>query len=527
MLARVFTSLALLLLGATALFARDDIPETALSSPLDAAIFLNSKNDRAVDPEWLAESLFIARRYDDIRVVANNARNDYERFLILAKTGSKLLDLGERATALTFINEAYEIAKRDGDWSDSQSKWLLPSMIRLGKDGEAREVIGFEEDNEDKARLVLSGAETYLKIERDAEAREWLKLADEMRPSLDDVYLSFLATMYQKLKMKAEAVSVVETIVERAEQETDKNRRAQTYARLAVLFVKFNDWSLAERYWSRYEREADFEDILGYAIALSENGRPETATAHFSRLESDTEGLRRSGKWLVDYYVRKERIPKALRIAKMISSDVDSYEQQKALMAIADYYLRKGHNPRAIEIINYAFDRARRIVYSHRTQDSIGASPGSRKGQYLNAIADRLIELKMFDRALEVRMAIEADHDLARESLAKGFMNYAKQMVQSLPRGRINSLIARSNQLVKDDDHCSIEIKIATAEIHALLNEKTKAAELLSEAILLGVESCCYEEEALLFAGQVFETYKLQSTPELKNALLTLINDQI
>lgn len=58
-----------------------------------------------------------------------------------------------------------------------------------------------------------------------------------------------------------------------------------------------------------------------------------------------------------------------------------------------------------------------------------------------------------------------------------------------------------------------------TAEIYALIGEKTKASEFLAKAVAEGKESCCYEFGFLLGAGKVFERQKLKADANIQKAL--------
>ncbi len=136
-----------------------------------------------------------------------------------------------------------------------------------------------------------------------------------------------------------------------------------------------------------------------------------------------------------------------------------------------------------------------------------------------------MIELHLYDRALTVSMTIEADHDGARESLATNLIAFAKLRARALPKSEILSLITRATGLVKDSDYYSLEIKVRSAEIYAMLNERRKATDLLAEATLAGIDSCCYEDDFLISSGQVFDRYKLQTTPNMQVALLAVIEN--
>lgn len=502
----------------------DDIPKAARTNPLDCAIYLTSIDKDAIDEDRLADALFEVGRYSDFLQLAKQEENTYSRFSLLAAYGQKLLDAGNKRVAISLVQNAYEVLKNDEDWSHRDAKILLSAFIRLNKDAEVREMIDNQSDDEDKAILILVAAETYLKIGRKAEAIKWLTMADAAQTAYKQIdYLFIIADLYQKLGMNSEALSELKAIALRAEQETDLEIRNYIILQTIPVYVKLREWQIADKYWNEYGDHASFIEIFRYAAALSHSAKKEDATKYLLLLENDADGLRYSGRELVQFYIDNQQIEKAEGIAKLISTENDSYEQQMAFMSVADIYIRSGNRPKAIEILDHAFERARQIVYSHRTQDSIGASPGSRKGIFLREISKRFIEMRLYDQAVTVAIAIEADHHGARESLATNLVAFAKLRARALPKTQVPSLIARATELVKDSDYYSLDIKVRSAEVYAILNERRKATDLLGEVILAGIDSCCYEDDFLIASGQIFDRYKLQTTPNMQAALLAVI----
>ncbi|MGQ0542700.1 MAG: hypothetical protein ACT4O9_12735 [Blastocatellia bacterium] len=418
----------------------DDIPKLAHANPLDCALYINSIKRDAIDENRLADALFEARRYSDLLELAKQEKKSRFRFSLLVTYGHKLLDAGNTKLALSFLQNAYEVFKNDEEWSHREARLLLSAFIRLNKHAEVREIIDHQSDDEEQAILILSAAETYLKVGRKAEAINWLTKADLVQSSFEQVdFLFVIANLYHKLGMNSEALSELKTITLRAEQETDLEIRNYIILDTLPVYVKLREWHLAEKYWNEYGDQASFYKIFRYAVALYGSGRKVQATRYLSLLENDLEGLRQSGRQLVSFYLDNGQIEKASEIATLISTENDSYEQQMAFMSVADIYIKSGNRPKAIEILDFAFERARQIVYSHRIQDSIGASPGSRKGQYLHEISERLIKLQLYDRAFAVSMAIEADHDRARESLATSLVAFAKLRARTLPKPQLLS----------------------------------------------------------------------------------------
>lgn len=341
----------------------------------------------------------------------------------------------------------------------------------------------------------------------------------------DQDYLLLIATVYSKIDKPDTANKILERIEKAAVIMTDENERNRIFLGLMSAYLQNNQSEKAFALWQQYGDVNDGDDVLFFAKSVLDFKGFDAAAPYLLQIRQNPEFVRRNGDKLVDIYLRQNDVETAVSIAKTMSEDNDSYDQQKAFMLIADWFIKNGKNNSAIEILNFAYQRAGKIVYVHNPQDSIGASSGSRKEIYLGHIYRKLIDLKQFDRAFAVFSSINSEHIFSREFFAEHLVDFAKLQINSLPHKKIVELLAKAQNIVKDDDYHEIDIKIRTADVYAAMNEKTKAVKLLNQALAEGQESCCYEEMILLQVAKVFESNNLKADAQMKQVLSEYISE--
>ncbi len=228
---------------------------------------------------------------------------------------------------------------------------------------------------------------------------------------------------------------------------------------------------------------------------------------------------------LVKAYSKLNDIENAIQTAKNISLEDDSYDQQGALMSIADKFIESGKNDAALGILDLAFQKARRVGETHRTQDSNGASPLTRKIIYLRNIQDRYLKLKRFDKIQQLFGVFKTRHEFIKNFLAESYLTLAEAQLKTLPVKKLNELLVHAQNSAagsKDDDDGYAQIKTAidVADIYAKLGNRSKAVELLTNSVKLANEEEFWSlGQVLVSAGRVFAENNLKATPQMKKLL--------
>ena len=505
-----------------------DLRKKAETNPLDCALYLLAKDKNFVDTDNLARTFLEVRRFDDALRVFDFEENSYSKFMWLSHYGKKLLEENRRDEANKFFTKAFVVLRDEEKWAgENRLPDFVSGLIQLNRSAEALEVLEHQKYDDDKAEIFISFADTYLKLGQTDKAIKALQTAFELRNSFEDSDNLFLiARLYAKLKQFDEALKVLKHIENDAVQITDTDDRHAVFLRLIPVYLQINQKERAYQTWQQNGDLSDSADVFSFASFLIENGNVEMAKPYLLQLADDKEFLGgRYGEGFVRLQLKLNDLETASTIARTMSDENDDYFQQEALMLVADRFIAEGKNDSALEILDFAFGRARKIVYEHNPMDSVGASSGSRKEIYLGHIFERLMKLKQFDKAFLVFNAIDSEHHFARDFLAGHMVEFAKQQTKTLPRKKIYTFLAEAQNIVKDEEYHSIDITLRSAEVYAQMGEKAKAVEMLTKVLEEALESCCYDDDFLLSAGKVFEQNKLKADANMKKVLLKFIID--
>jgi tetratricopeptide (TPR) repeat protein len=520
--------LGIFLLLSNFVLAGDDLRKKAEDSPLDCALYLSSTGEVDFDQDRLASALFSAKRYDDVfQVLSQENRFDLGTASYLA---DQLLKQGDKSNAEKFISKVLEKVTED-DSGSRELRNFIGVLIAAGHFAEVDEIIA-KLDNEYpdyQAKLYLAAANACQKSGRPEKALEYLEQVYKLRDSLEETYDRIqLAELYAKLGKDEQVAALIEQIETRALKSTDKNEPNITFMQLVPLYFATGRSDKGMERWQQYHALTDTSDNSVIAKALIGQSRIEEALPYLQQMALDHE---QSGTWLVETYLKLNDTENAVHYAKNISSEDDSYNQQSALISIADKFIETGKTEAALNILDFAFQKARRVGETHRTEDSEGASPLTRKVVYIRNILGRYIKLKRFDKAQQLFGAFKTRHEFIQKSLAESYIMLAEAQLKTLPAKKLNELLAQAQNAVasngKDNDsYAEIKTAIDVADIYAKLGDRAKAVELLANSLKRANEEEFWSlDQALIWAGKVFEEDKLKATPKLRKILREIIGD--
>ena len=506
------------------LFAQD-LRKKAEESPLDCALYLLSKDENAVNEENLTRVFFEVGRFDDALRAIEFDESSSSKFLWLSFYGGKLIEQNKLNEANKFLTKAFALLPEE-EWSDSNITEFVSSLIKLGRLPEVFETVKNQDDDEDKAKLLILIAENFMKTGQSEKLKTILPEAQKLVENpKDSEKLLQITLLYAKLKQFDKSREILKLIEPSdfsgsSEIEAENNRRELLFPLLRV-HLELGEIEKAFEIWNQHNSSYFYEFSL-FINDLIAYGYKDKAALLIFQMQSDKEQLRRDGNEVVEAYLKIGDIEKAIFISRTMSDDDDNFWQQNSFITLADRFIAEGKNEAALEILDFAFQRARKIVFQHEALQSIGASSGTRKVIYYRNIYNRLMKLREYKKAFEVINSISSDHELAKEFFAEHLVDFAAQQAKTLPRKKIYELLTKAQNIVKDEDDESdgyfLNIKILSADVYAQIGEKATAVKMLGEVLQT-------DEDFLISAGKVFEQNNLKADANMRRVLRQLIED--
>ena len=512
----------LILLATVSLFSQN-ARRQAEHHPLDAAFYLLAKDENRANGELLTRTLFEVGRYPDALRAIEAEDNSYTKFMRLSFYGRRLIEENKRREAGLFLTKAFAVLRDEEEWAhEDRLDDFIVDLIRLERAPEALEVIKHQ-DEEDRPPLQLAAAEAFIEQGRLEKAGAMLPAAlaaaQKNKDHTNGLRVALLYARAGQPDKAREILAAAEPAILSREIEDERERRRMLPAALAV-YLQLGETERAFRLWNRAGAPNDLSEYSPFIRQLIVYGYRAQVLPLLARMRFEKEEFARSGHEIVEAYLKIGDVNSALAAAREMSDEPDAYWQQTALMAVADRFIADGDQTAALNVLNFAFERARPIVFAHEPQQSNGASAGTRKVIYLRGIYERLMKLRQYEKARAALDAVGSDHRIARQFLYNGLMDFAGRQLKTLPRAKIAQLLDEAQKLVKgDDEYQTMESKLRAAEIHTQLGEKRRAVGLLAEVLTLAKASCCYEDDFLIAAGKVFEERGLKADERLKKVL--------
>jgi tetratricopeptide (TPR) repeat protein len=518
------------LLFAISAVSAQDLRKKAEENPLNLAFYLLTKDRSNIDAEKLADAFLEVGRYDDA-LRAIDLESEYSRELWLVSRLSLLVKQGKKAKANLLLDKIFQIARQNNQsLNDVSPEYLAPSFIKLNRMEEALSLYDFSEADEvgmwvKMARACYEANQTENALKILPKTFEFANA--EQKAEIIELYARLKQTeKAEKMLAEFEPTAFVEAKIDAADERVIYQPRDVLFP-LINTYLALGKVEQALIVWQQYGENDNDYYFIRLIDALIEFGYRDKANIYLAQIHSNDDMLATAGADIVERHLKLDNVEFALKLAKTMSDENDDYRQQKALMSVADRLIADGKNEIALEILDFAFNKARKIVFEHDPMASIGASSGSRKAIYLRNIYERMMRLKQFDRAYATINAIGSDHWIAIQFIAESSFDFIERQIKTLPRPKIYEILAKMETLFTEDDreYFSIEIKLLSAKIHLQTGGRAKAFELLVKVLEEAKESCCYEDDFLLSVGILFERNKLQANPNIKKVLRKFIVD--
>lgn len=525
----------IILLGVSVINFAQVTESQAIENPLDCAFYLQLKekpDDRIwSDIQSLAYFYFQVGKFG--KVIQTIQLLEDKGLIVdeFVRYSNELIEQKNFAVANRFLDKSFRNLDRKNYPRESTLAQLAKNLVTLNREKEAFDIANKFADKEEVVSISLSIAKSFLKANKFKALNEFIKQDSFPKHSSDYDIQAEIALIYAKVNQAEKAKKVIKYLQKNAfdglvEVKLD-NAQRRILPLLWKVNLELNEVDKAFEIFNQYDNNENYFVTFQFISDLISFQHYPQAIKLLHQLENNKQKFDNFGSRIVEAYLKLGNIDYAVSIAKSISDQEDNYGQQAAFIHLANSFINAGEIKKADEILDFAFQRARKIVYRHETMESVGSSSGSRKQIYLRQIADKYIFLKEYQKAYLVIKSINSDHHFAKEFVAENLIKLAKIQVKTLPKKEIENLLTEANSVFSADeeDYSSNLIKALSAEVYARLGAKTKATDMLAEVLKFGRESCCYENNLLLTVGKIFEQNELQPTLNLKKVLKTIIED--
>lgn len=502
----------------------DELRRRALTNPLDTALFLKERDQDRGSTEQLAGAFFDAKRYDDtIRALRLETSFALVWLVVYAE---KLLDKGDRADAEKFIAAALAGLDPD-DWSSSYGgRDLLKLMVRTGHDREIAEIMELRKDGDDKADLYLTLVRAYSEAGNPDKTQMFVELFEQAGDSTDRLAPYFVAEAYERVKDRDAALKVLERYETETLLNPNQGLRDEGLMLLVERYFRLGDDTKAWELWRQVSNMGDNNTLLTLVQTLVSTGRYDAAKSYLPRLENDSAFLAQNGYAIAEAYLKMGDLDAASRVAVGMSDDDDDYDQQRTLMLVADHYYSAGDRDAALKLVDLTFSKARRVRETHRQEDSNGASPLTRKIQYLGAIFDRYATFGRYDRAAAAIHSFSTDHQFGREFTAMKLVNLAERQAKTPDHRALMKLLDEALSIANEpniEGYYDDEIDMVVAGAYAKLGESSKAFSLMNKLIKNSFEGDGSLADRLSAAGAIMETNRLQADLAMRKLLRKIV----
>jgi hypothetical protein len=519
----------LLLLAVLTLPVRaDELRQRALNDPLDCALYSFEHDENHGMSDELYRAFFDAKRYDDTLRAIRLEGDGCNQMLWLAHYAEQLIEAGDPGNAEKFVARALEVL-RESDWWTGHLFELTRALALLGRDQDIDAILAHQDSDESRGNVVRGAASGYSKTgnkERTlAYGKLWLQLDDEEQNRVRPI---FLPEYYLNVNAVEEALALMKLVEADAVSNLEEGFRNEQLMSLVRLYLRLGKDEKAWDLWHQVGDATNPYTLLNFTKMLVAAGRNSDARPLLVQLEGNRGFSQHEGDDLAELFLKIGDVDAAARITREMSDDDDNYDQQRALMLLADRYMSDRDTSAALGTVDLALQKARRVGETHRTQDSNGASPLTRKRSYLHAIINRYFKLGRFDRALAAINSFKTDHQFAREFVALSLVDLAEHQVGLRDRRPILKLLDQAIQITKEkaiEGYSDGRILMSVAGAYAKMGEQDRALALMARIIRTPFEDSDSPTDELIEAGVIFEKNQLTANAEMRRLLRQIVED--
>lgn len=363
---------------------------------------------------------------------------------------------------------------------------LLPKALRFAEDSD------FEKQ---KKHGIAAVARKYAELEKNEEALNLFEQVEEDAKS-DRELFEVIFQSYLKLNLLKKAEELV------------KNQKNLNNSEASLKFAEISHKAGNKKNTISYLQKAE--------IFSDESFDTETKLYPYDFAEN-----------VINLFLKINEDALALAFAKKIKKTVP---QQFSLLIIANYYLKQKQNNSAELVLNLAFEQVKDADENRFDFDGITITVGGEKLSkewFLSAIANKFVEFKRFDRAINIINSIEIPYyragTLALYYLKQKNLKSKTKLLQNLANS--NFLMETDNTSLKPGNKIIFWSKIAY--IFNEFGDNNKSLETFTEILKkINSEESLRDDEkisSLITVGIWFEKSKIKADMKLEESFRKII----
>lgn len=508
-----------------------ELRKKAEETPLDCAFYALSQdsNRSSYKLDALAKVYFDVGNFDALNRTIDLADSNYSKLHLLSRFSLISIKANNFVQANKFLDRAMQLLRTTEDedeWdygSDvSSSEGLASGLALTNRFDEVLEIISHQSENEYRVKLLVSVAKSLSRNSQPEKSLEMLSEIIKYDENFNDADISIkIAQIYANAGQKQKALTYLENIQNDISSEPEQKERGRVFFSLIPVYFAIGKTDSALNIWNQFRDPEDDSDTYFLVRELIENGHTGKAKPYLLEIEANKKALQSYRNFLVETYLKFGDIDSATRIAKR-NFEVDDYNQQAALIDLADRLIRDGQPAKVLDVLDFAYQRARKVGEVHLPEHSIGASPLTRKVIYLRNIRDRYFRLGQFDKGIAIVNSFKTEDSHVSEFNASSIVEYVRQQTKTISRKKAFELLNKAeNVLDKEDDYQLLRVRLAAADVYAKIGDKPRAVQTLAKIL----ETIEFDDVEMIEVGKVFAENKLKSDANMRKILRQLIAD--
>lgn len=492
------------------------------SEIIESSINWTLRNDTSSANRILLDTLFNLKKYDSVKKFLSRIESENDRNGLYALYAKKALEHEQHDMAVLFADAVVKNFRKDPE--NFYLTDLRDLVFVLAYSGRFDDVDLIAESYEDERgdsdkwyRVFLPAVRGSMDGGHSAAVVRYLTLADTAVDRDDLQMLMALSNLYKTTGNTEKARDVLNEVIAYLENEGDEGFRKFHHLKAAYDLALIGDRQNAVKLLTNNLDENDPENIseaVRVYSALKDMGSVKKLLAK----PAIVTGNHISKTTVFDSLLLLGNMDMAEDFARQMSDSPDSYEQQTAFDKLIRHHIKDGKNDKASAILSLSYNRAKMVKWEHDGYQSIGASPGTRKVQYLRMIFENAVRLKNYGLAFDSISAVDSEDNHAVEFMARQYAKFAETTSPKLFKKKIDAFYTKANRLMADEDSLYL-IKLSEARLNAASGNREESVNLLAEALEIAFEGCCSIEDALIGSIHIFEKYGLESNDRLQQIL--------
>jgi len=516
-----------------------DLRKKAEENPLDCVLFLiktENNLEKRKDGLFSLANLYwkLGKRKTALEIVEINPDSD-KKVANLIDFAKELKKENKTKEFEQLYTKAFSITKDEGfgsAWKDETLIDVIKTLTEFNHAQEVLEVASTINDKEDRAFILLAVADGYLSNGQKQQALDLLpqilQLANESKwKDLQLLAKAKTGTIYLKAGNDKEAEKFYEEVL----------KSTPAIKEIENIFVD----DLWREVFDGYKSVKNFDKAIQTLLAYKQfnslnadgyytktnlvetyllNNQQERAVNLINQFLVDDDAY---SLWAAETFLKMNNENSA---EKIFLATQNYYDKQQIALKLANYYEAKRKPEFAINILNIAFNEAKKIKSDMPENGMMSTSPAMRKARFLSDISKKFIDLNQFDPALRVIRSIEKPYYKARMLATLAGKQRTKDSIKLLNEAL--TIMRKHTDSLLDARKYQVWNEIAYG--FAKIGDKNKAGEIFAE--ILTKDKDIYDDglddyllETLAETGFYFEKSEIKADTKVIKALMRIINN--